>query len=151
MTLLALVVTADLSLDHCTPNGSLNISGTDTWQKSLGVQMLCTSPLDVTVYCQPQSNPAATAGETGHFCRWWQEYVSKLVVSAVGWLATLSSALSWRNLPFWIGQDNSVREQLRQIQSYYFFCVSEIQFTFLIMLLCFSDDPTKIMIWKVRV
>lgn len=94
MTLLALVVTADLSLDHCTPNGSLNISGTDTWQKSLGVEALCTSPLDVTVYCQLQSNSAAAAGETGHFCRWWQEYVTKLAICMVGVAWQLCQVLS---------------------------------------------------------
>lgn len=83
------------------------MSGTDTWQNSSGVQTLHTSPLDVTVYCQLQSNPAA-AGGTGHCCRWWQEYVTKLVLSTVRGLA-LSSALRQRIMPFRIGRDKRDR------------------------------------------
>lgn len=110
------------------------MSGTDTWQGSSGVQTLRTSPLDVTVYCQLQSKPAA-AGGAGHCCRWWQEYVTKLVLCTVA----LSSALRRRIPPFRVGRD--VREQLRWRQSSPLLCVSEMQSAFLLVLLHFFEEP----------
>lgn len=44
----------------------------------------------------------------GHCCRWWQEYVTKLVLCRV-WVLALSRALRRGNLPFGIGRDKCAR------------------------------------------
>lgn len=46
-------------------------------------------------------------------------------------------------------EGTSLREQLRWRQSYSLLCVSELQLTFLVMLLHFSESPDKTLMWKV--
>lgn len=39
------------------------------------------------------------------------------------WLAILSSALSWRNLPFWIGRDKCVRAAEAELELFFSLCL----------------------------
>lgn len=96
-------------------------------------QTLRTSPLDVTVYCQLQSNPAAAGGNRAvlqvmaRIC-----HQTSAVHGPGGWHCQV---LSGGEICLSGLEGTGVWEQLRGRQGYSLVCVSETQLTFLVMLL----------------